>query len=92
MTQTITKEQAYEKMTQSSGKIFTVNFVKKDGSNRAMNCRLGVKKHLKGGVLRYNPKAKNLLGIFDLYKQAYRMVNLTTIYRLKIEGKEYEVK
>ena len=31
------------------GKIFTAKFVKKDGEFRTINCRFGVKKHLKGG-------------------------------------------
>ena len=36
-------------------KIFSVEFTKKDGTLRKMVCRLGVKKHLKGGELGYDP-------------------------------------
>ena len=30
-------------------KIFSAKFTKKDGSDRVINCMLGVKKHLRGG-------------------------------------------
>ena len=32
----------------SSGKIFSANFTKADGTLRTMNCRVGVQKNLKG--------------------------------------------
>ena len=35
-----------EKILNSNGKIFTVTFIKKDGSIRELNGRLGVIKHL----------------------------------------------
>ena len=35
---------------QSQGRFFTVTFVKKDGTKRVMTARLGVTKHLKGGL------------------------------------------
>lgn len=74
------------------GKIFTVAFVKKDGSKRIMNCRLGVKRHLKGGELPYDPLSKGLLPVFDMQKRQYRMINLMTIYNLKIEDRNFIVK
>ena len=33
-----------------NGTIFTVDFIKKNGEYRSMNCRTGVKKYLKGGT------------------------------------------
>ena len=59
----------------SDGKIFTVEFVKKDGTVRKMNARLGVKKHLKGGSLAFDPSERNLLPVFDMQKEGYRMIN-----------------
>ena len=38
--------------------IFSVVFLKKNGEIRRMNCLLGVKKHIKGGKLKFNPKEK----------------------------------
>ena len=85
------KLEAYSKMKSSKGQVFTVSFVKKNGEVRIMNCRLGVTKHLKGGTLGYSPIEKLLLGVFDMQKKAYRMVGLTTMFKLKINGIEYEV-
>ena len=68
------------------GKIFSAEFVKKDGTLREMVCRTGVKKYLKGGELPFDPVEKGLLPVFDMQKQDYRMINLKTIRRIKLEG------
>jgi hypothetical protein len=67
-------------------KIFTVLFIKKDGTLREMNCRLGVKKHLKGGELGYNAKELNYLPVYDIQKEGYRMINVTTIKEIRFKG------
>lgn len=77
------------KAVQKTTKIFTAVFIKKDGSIREMNCKCGVKKHLKGGELKYNAFDKGLLPVFDLKKGEYRMVNLNTIVSLEFRGKRY---
>jgi hypothetical protein len=71
-------------------KIFTVEFVKLNGEVRKMTCRLGVKKHLKGGSLGYDAKEKNLLPVFDMVKQEYRMINFDSIIYLKVDNEIYE--
>jgi hypothetical protein len=53
-----------------------------------MNARLGVKKHLKGGSLAFDPSERNLLPVFDMQKEGYRMINASTILTIKIGGKE----
>lgn len=63
----------------TTGQIFTAEFIKKDGTVRIMNCRTGVKKHLRGGRLAFNPKDYGLLPVFDLKKKGYRFVNLNTL-------------
>jgi len=72
-------------------KIFAVEFIKKDGSLRKMVCRLGVKKHLKGGELRYNPEDLNYLTVFDLQSEEYRTINVNTLKTITFEGVKYEV-
>lgn len=67
---------------QLGGKIFTVHFIKKDGTLRKMNARLGVKKHLKGGTKSFNDSDFNYLTVFDLKKKSYRTVNLNTVTKL----------
>lgn len=72
--------------TLAGGTIFTAVNVTKKGQRKFI-CRLGVRKHLKGGELPYNPAEKDLLTVFDMEKQEYRMVNLKTLKYLKIRGK-----
>ena len=71
--------------------IFSVVFLKKSGEIRRMNCMLGVKKHLKGGKLKYNAKERGYLIVLDTQKKAYRTVNLNTVSNIKSKGVEYHV-
>ena len=71
--------------------IFSVVFLKKSGEIRRMNCMLGVKKHLKGGKLSYNPKERNNLVVFDTQKKGYRTINLDTLMNISMKGVEYNV-
>lgn len=77
----------------TKGAFFTVKFIKKDGTERVMNCRLGVKKYLHGGELPYDPVAKGLLPVWDPIaaktSDGYRIINTKTILSAKINGKEY---
>lgn len=70
-------------------KIFTVEFDKSNGETRKMNCRRGVKKHLKGGEssLRDCP---HLMTVFDLVKRDYRCFNLNTVRRLRAAGRTFQ--
>ena len=72
------------------GQIFSAIFIKKNGEERKMVCRLNVTKHLKGGELKYDAKARNLLCVFDMQKGAYRMINISTLIELKIAGQVYK--
>ena len=71
--------------------IFSVVFLKKNGEIRHMNCMFGVKKHLKGGELKFDPLARAMLVVFDTQKKAYRMINLETISNIASKGVEYYV-
>jgi hypothetical protein len=69
---------------QTKGKFFTVTFVKKDGTERVLNGRVGVVKHLKGGV---NRVGDQYITVFDIKNGGYRSVNKSTIKEVKF-GKE----
>jgi len=88
----ISLEQATDLIKKTNGKFFTVVFVKKDGTPRVMNARLGVKVHLRGGELGYDAEAKGLLPVFDVKTGEYRVINLKTITSLKIGKNTYTVK
>ena len=87
----IDKETAKELIFDTKGKFFTVKFIKKDGSERVMNARLGVKKYLKGGTLAYDPAEFNYITVYDMGAKGYRMVNANTIKNLKIGKNEYVI-
>lgn len=81
------------------GKIFTVEFYKRgNGELRKMNCRRGVQKGVKGVGLAFDPKAKNLLVVYDMQKinegsdekGAFRMINLSDLKTLKMDGASYD--
>ena len=68
----------------SNGKFVSVVFVKKDGTERKLVGRLGVKAALKGGVSTLN--ADEYITIYDMQKSAYRAVNRATILSVTCEG------
>ena len=74
-----------EQILATNGKFFSVSFIKKDGSERKMTARLGVKKDIKGVGLKFNPSERNLIVVFDIHKKAYRMINLSTIFKFKFK-------
>jgi hypothetical protein len=88
---------AREVILSSEGRWFEADFIKRtDGTERHGTFRTGVKKYVKGVGLSYNPKAHDLLGVWeagnkagDKEADAYRMVNLRGVYRLKVDGVEY---
>ncbi len=91
----ITKADAVAKIRASKGRIFTCIFIKRtDGTKRAINCRLGVKRYLRGGTLNYVPSQHGLIPVYDVKiggSGAYRMINIDGIIALKIGQAYYEV-
>jgi hypothetical protein len=84
----------------SNGTIYSVSFIKKDGSVRLMNSIKGTSKGVKGVGARYDAKAKGLLPVYDLQlakqnpespEKAWRTVSLSTIFQLKVDKETYEV-
>jgi len=91
MNNTITRDRAKIKIHDTNGKIFRAKFTKKDGTLREMVCRLGVKKYVKGVGRNFNPSDYELVGVFDMQKDAHRMINIKTLEALTINGTTYEV-
>lgn len=87
----IDRLEAYLKIKETKGKFFSAGFIKKDKSIRTMICRLGVTKNLTGKGMSYNPIEKRVLPVFDCAKQSYRMINLKTVFMLKIAGVTYSI-
>lgn len=86
---TITRQQAVEKIFATNGQFFTVHFFKRGGGRRTMNARLGVKKHLKGGELKFNPAEKNLITVFDAQKKGYRSISIEGLIAVTINNENF---
>ena len=89
---TIDKDTAKQYIYKTNGKIFSAVFTKKDGEKRTMVCRRGVAKYVKGVGLKFKPEERNLIGVFDMRKVAYRFINMITLEKLKIKGITYTIK
>ena len=90
----ITEQQAKDLVENyKGGRFFTVTFVKRTNNEvRVMNCRKGVKKHLKGGVKKYDPAKHNLVCVYDIQSKGYRSINLDSIKTVDMDNKVYTVK
>lgn len=76
-----------ELILQSAGRFVTVSFIKKDGSRRVLNGRLGVTKHLKGGQSTLD--ANKFITIYDVQSKGYRAINRSAIESVTIGGQEH---
>lgn len=90
----VDKNTAKEIIFGTNGKLFSVTFIKKDGSVRDMVCRLGVAKHTKGGVSK-TAHIPNLITVFEMVpgddKPRFRNVNVDTIQNLKVNGEVFTI-
>ena len=86
----LSRYKALKVIHDTHGRIFSAQFIKKDGSTRKMIARIGVSKNLKGGTNRASAK-NNLVTVYDMIKGGYRMINLQTLLTLKASGELYEV-
>ena len=82
--------QLFNKLRET-GHFFTAVFIKKtNGELREMTCRFGVKKHVNGKGLKFDPVALGYFPVWDSVKQDYRMLNLNTLSYIKYAGTTYQ--
>jgi len=89
---TIEKDTAKQYIYKTNGKIFAAIFTKKNGEKRKIVCRKGVAKYVTGKGLKFKPEERNLIGVFDMHKKAYRFINTNTLEQIKVQGKTYKIK
>lgn len=75
-----------EIIEKSNGKFVSVEFYKKDGSLRTLTGRLGVTKHLRGGVKTVSED--QYITIYDTVNKGYRSINKDTIVAVRSSGVE----
>ena len=98
---TLNKEQAKELIKENKNAIFSATFIKKNGENRLITARLGVRKGLKENAKPrpYDPNKYNLLCVYDMQQakkqqtpSPYRMINVNTLLTLNINKTKYKIK
>ena len=88
---TVSRNVVVDAIKATNGQMFTVVFKKRsDGTIRRMNCRLGVKKYLKGG--KSTTQGANVLTVFDVTKGGYRSIPIEGIIQVRCNGTTFEVK
>jgi len=93
---TPTKEKVRKVIESTKGKFFRVVFTKRtNGELRTMDCRTGVKVFTKGEGMKFDPKDKDLIPVWDLRAwepngdTGYRFVNLRTVKEIHFAGQVY---
>ena len=89
---TIDRDTAKKYIYKTNVKIFSAVFTKKNGEKRKMVCRQGVAKYVKGVGLKFKPEERDLIGVFDMHKKAYRFINAKTLEQIKVKGTIYNIK
>ena len=83
-----------------NGTIYSVTFVKKDGSVRLMNSIKGTSKGVKGVGLKYDAEDRGLVPVYDIQvakkdptnpEKAWRMININTITNVCVNKESFEV-
>jgi hypothetical protein len=64
-----------------SGRFFSAEFIKKDGTTRKIVARSGVRKYLRPNAKpqTYDPRERGYFPVYDLQKKDYRLLNIQTI-------------
>jgi len=78
-------------MFKQVGRFVSIDFVKQDGSDRSLNGRLGVRKHLKGGTSTVAGADKPYLVVYDVQSKGYRAVNLDTVSEVRAQRTRYTI-
>lgn len=91
-TQVVTAEQIAEIVAKHkrNGKVFGVQFIKKDGSLRRMGCRFGVTQHLRtSGTPSTVAHKPEYITVFSMRDKEYRNVSLSRLDYLVAEQTKY---
>jgi len=73
------------------GRFVGLDFIKVEGQARSLNGRLGVRKHLKGGVSTHASDARPYLVVYDVKTRGYRAVNLATVSAVRAQHTRYSI-
>lgn len=87
----ISQAEAVNLIRTSHGRMFGVEFVKKDGSDRRMLARLGVRKGTKGDGPSTTAHIPRYITVWSRHDKDFRNINVTSIRSLSMRGTRYTV-
>ena len=89
----LAREKAITVIQSLHGRIFAATFTKKDGSQRKMVCRTGVKSAYKGtgSYSHTRDLTRANITVFDMQERQYRAIPLNRLHSLTCDGHSYEV-
>ena len=73
----------------TNGRFFSCTFIKKDGTKRVMNGRIGCHKGVKGVGRKFS--TPNLVTVFDAKAKEYRMINVDTMLTFNCGGFSWKI-
>jgi hypothetical protein len=85
---TLKRSKIQEFLDKLGGRVFTVEFFKKDGTLRMMNCRKGVTRHLSGDGPSTTAHIEKYVTVFDMQLKQYRNINKETMVAIRANGVE----
>lgn len=90
----IQQAKLHDLIKSTMGHFFSVHFIKKDGTHRVLNGRIGVHSHMKNEIKKHRQSLTNdftqpYVCVFDVKNNGYRNVNLNTIQSIRYGGNEY---
>ncbi len=86
---TLTRSKVGELLERQGDRIFTVHFVKQDGTLREMNARF-LKDHTRARYINGGTH-HNCLTVWDMKKEAFRQITLSTVSMVKAQGEVFIV-
>lgn len=96
----IPRKEVKEKLKSlKGGTIYSVTFVKKDGSLRLMNSIKGTHKGVTGEGLKYDADEKGLIPVYDLQlarkgepeNRCWRSIRIATVQKICVDNEEFIV-
>ena len=101
MKKIITRLQARELISNlKNGTIYSVKFVKKDGTERLLNSIKGTSRGVKGVGLKFDAEERNLIPVYDIQlakkdpsnpDKCWRMVNVETLLEVNVNHETFQV-
>ena len=91
MNNVISKTKIEDVLRNNNGKFFSCVFRKKDGTERKLHGRLGVRKGVNGRGKSIANDSNSYVTVWDRRAESFRTINLDTISTVSMLGKKFKV-